>query len=215
MLYQQTKDGVGEICLWGRHVFMGYLESEDATVEAIDEEGWLHSGDLGRMDNQGFLFITGRIKEIIITAGGENVAPIPIENLVKEKIPIISNAMLVGDKAKFLSVLLTLKCEVDKTTGEPLDRLTWEAIRFCRDAGSQATTVSEILELRDPLVYTAIQKGINAVNQCTISNAQKIQKWVILEKDFSISGGELGPTTKIKRHFIMQKYKKQIDNFYQ
>lgn len=109
MLYQQTKDGVGEICLWGRHVFMGYLESEDATVEAIDEEGWLHSGDLGRMDNQGFLFITGRIKEIIITAGGENVAPIPIENLVKEKIPIISNAMLVGDKAKFLSVLLTLK----------------------------------------------------------------------------------------------------------
>lgn len=75
--------------------------------------------------------------------------------------------------------------------------------------------MSEILELRDPLVYTAIQKGINAVNQCTISNAQKIQKWVILEKDFSISGGELGPTTKIKRHFIMQKYKKQIDNFYQ
>ncbi|XP_007109417.3 long-chain-fatty-acid--CoA ligase ACSBG2 [Physeter macrocephalus] len=215
MLYQQTKDGIGEICLWGRHVFMGYLEREDATVEAIDEEGWLHSGDLGRMDNQGFLFITGRIKEIIITAGGENVAPIPIENLVKEKIPIISNAMLVGDKAKFLGVLLTLKCEVDKTTGEPLDRLSWEAIRFCRDAGSQASTVSEISELRDPLVYTAIQKGINAVNQCAISDAQKIQKWVILEKDFSISGGELGPTTKIKRHFIIQKYKKQIDNFYQ
>ncbi|KAB0400783.1 hypothetical protein E2I00_004806 [Balaenoptera physalus] len=109
MLYQQTKDGVGEICLWGRHVFMGYLEREDATAEAIDEEGWLHSGDLGHMDNQGFLFITGRIKEIIITVGGENVAPIPIENLVKEKIPIISNAMLVGDKAKFLGVLLTLK----------------------------------------------------------------------------------------------------------
>uniref|UniRef100_A0A8D0V270 Long-chain-fatty-acid--CoA ligase ACSBG2 n=1 Tax=Sus scrofa TaxID=9823 RepID=A0A8D0V270_PIG len=214
MLYQQTKDGVGEICLWGRHIFMGYLEREDATMEAIDEEGWLHSGDLGRMDNQGFLFITGRIKEIIITAGGENVAPIPIENLVKEKIPIVSNAMLVGDKAKFLSILLTLKCEFDKLTGEPLDKLTWEAIKFCRDMGSQASTVTEILELQDPLVYTAIQKGINAVNQQAISNAQKIQKWAILEKDFSISGGELGPTTKIKRHFIIQKYKKQIDNFY-
>ena len=62
MLYQPNKDGVGEVCLWGRHVFMGYLEQEDATMEAIDEEGWLHSGDLGRMDNQGFLFITGRIK---------------------------------------------------------------------------------------------------------------------------------------------------------
>nr|XP_020772451.1 long-chain-fatty-acid--CoA ligase ACSBG2 isoform X3 [Odocoileus virginianus texanus] len=109
MLYQPSKDGVGEICLWGRHVFMGYLEQEDATMEAIDKEGWLHSGDLGRLDHQGFLFITGRIKEIIITAGGENVAPIPIENLVKETIPIISNAMLVGDKAKFLSILLTLK----------------------------------------------------------------------------------------------------------
>uniref|UniRef100_A0A8C3WWU7 long-chain-fatty-acid--CoA ligase n=1 Tax=Catagonus wagneri TaxID=51154 RepID=A0A8C3WWU7_9CETA len=214
MLYQQAKDGVGEVCLWGRHIFMGYLEREDATTEAIDEEGWLHSGDLGRMDNQGFLFITGRIKEMIITAGGENVAPIPIENLVKKKIPIVSNAMLVGDKAKFLSILLTLKCEFDKMTGEPLDKLTWEAIKFCRDVGSQASTVTEILERQDPLVYTAIQKGINAVNQQAISNAQKIQKWVILEKDFSTSGGELGPTTKIKRHFITQKYKKQIDNFY-
>ncbi|KAB1259107.1 Long-chain-fatty-acid--CoA ligase ACSBG2, partial [Camelus dromedarius] len=247
MLYQQNKEGIGEVCLWGRHVFMGYLGSEDATTEAIDKEGWLHSGDLGRVDNKGFLYITGRIKEIIITAGGENVAPIPIENLVKEKLPIISNAMLVGDKAKFLSVLLTLKCEVDKTSGEPLDNLTWEAIKFCRDVGSQASTVTEIVELQDPLVYMAIQKGINAVNQQAISNAQKIQKWVILEKDFSIGGGELGewpgsqwpwpleaglvdsyffpstelvsplltgPTTKMKRHFIIQKYKRQIENLY-
>ncbi|XP_022262874.1 long-chain-fatty-acid--CoA ligase ACSBG2 isoform X10 [Canis lupus familiaris] len=111
MLYQQSKDGTGEICIWGRHVFMGYLEMEDATMEAIDEEGWLHTGDLGRVDSHGFLYITGRIKEILITAGGENVAPVPIENMVKEKIPIISNAILVGDKAKFLSILLTLKVQ--------------------------------------------------------------------------------------------------------
>lgn len=84
------------------------------------------------------------------------------------------------------------QCEVDKMTGEPLDTLNLEAIKFCREVGSQATTVSEILDLRDPMVYAAIQKGINAVNQKAISNAQKIQKWVILEKDFSISGGELG-----------------------
>lgn len=84
------------------------------------------------------------------------------------------------------------QCEVDKTSGEPLDNLTWEAIKFCRDVGSQASTVTEIVELQDPLVYMAIQKGINAVNQQAISNAQKIQKWVILEKDFSIGGGELG-----------------------
>uniref|UniRef100_A0A452QA78 Long-chain-fatty-acid--CoA ligase ACSBG2 n=1 Tax=Ursus americanus TaxID=9643 RepID=A0A452QA78_URSAM len=214
MLYQESKDGVGEICAWGRHVFMGYLEMEDTTREVIDEEGWLHTGDLGRMDSQGFLYITSRIKEILITAGGENVAPIPIENLVKEKIPIISNALLVGDGAKFLSMLLTLKCEVDGKSGEPLDKLSLEAIHFCRKLGSHVSTVSEILELQDPLVYRAIQQGIDAVNREAISNAQRIHKWVILEKDFSVSNGELGPTTKVRRHFITQKYKKQIEKFY-
>ena len=88
--------------------------------------------------------------------------------------------------------MLRGQCEVDKMTGEPLDTLNWEAIKFCREVGRQATSVSEILDLRDPMVHTAIQKGINAVYQKAISNAQKIQKWVILEKDFSISGGELG-----------------------
>ncbi|XP_039321945.2 long-chain-fatty-acid--CoA ligase ACSBG2 isoform X2 [Saimiri boliviensis] len=186
MLFQQNKDGIGEICLWGRHIFMGYLESETETTEAIDEEGWLHSGDLGQLDSLGFLYITGRIKEILITAGAENVAPIPIETLVKKKIPIISNAMLVGDKLKFLGMLLTLK----------------------------ASTVTDIVKQKDSLVYKAIQEGINDVNQEATSNAQKIQKWVILEKDFSIYGGELGPTMKLKRHFIAQKYKKQIDGMY-
>ena len=84
------------------------------------------------------------------------------------------------------------QCEVDGTSGEPLDRLSGEAIKFCQNLGSQASTVTEVLELRDPLVYKAIQQGIDAVNQEAVSNAQKIQKWVILARDFSISGGELG-----------------------
>ncbi|XP_069864369.1 long-chain-fatty-acid--CoA ligase ACSBG2 [Dipodomys merriami] len=214
MLFQPNKDGIGEVCMWGRHVFMGYLEREEATADVIDEEGWLHSGDLGRMDNQGFLFITGRIKEILITAGGENVPPIPIETLVKEKIPIISNAMLVGDGAKFLSLLLTLKCQMDQKSGEPLDNLSWDAIDFCQSVGSQAKTVRDIVGQQDPLVYKAIQQGINAVNREATSNAQKIRKWLILDKDFSIQGGELGPTTKMRRHFIIQKYKPQIDTLY-
>ncbi|XP_076715260.1 long-chain-fatty-acid--CoA ligase ACSBG2-like [Callospermophilus lateralis] len=215
MLVQQNKDGTGEVCMWGRHIFMGYLDREDTTLETIDEDGWLHSGDLGRMDNQGFLFITGRIKEILITAGGENVAPVPIENLVREKIPIISNAMLVGDSAKFLSILLTLKCETDQVSGAPLNKLSLEAINFCRSLGSQADTVTEIVRQQDPLIYEAIQQGIDAVNLEATSEAQRIHKWVILEKDFSIQGGELGPTTKMKRPFIAQKYKTQIENFYQ
>ncbi|KAF7475590.1 hypothetical protein GHT09_013539 [Marmota monax] len=192
MLVQQNKDGTGEVCMWGRHIFMGYLDREDTTLETIDEDGWLHSGDLGCMDNQGFLFITGRIKEILITAGGENVAPVPIENLVREKIPIISNAMLVGDRAKFLSILLTLKCETDQVSGAPLNKLSLEAINFCRSLGSQADTVTEIVRQQDPLIYEAIQQGIDAVNLEATSEAQRIHKWVILEKDFSIQGGELG-----------------------
>ncbi|XP_012878120.1 PREDICTED: long-chain-fatty-acid--CoA ligase ACSBG2 [Dipodomys ordii] len=214
MLFQPNKDGIGEVCMWGRHVFMGYLERKEATADVIDEEGWLHSGDLGRMDNQGFLYITGRIKEILITAGGENVPPIPIETLVKEKIPIVSNAMLVGDGAKFLSLLLTLKCQMDQKSGEPLDNLSWDAINFCQSVGSQAKTVRDIVGQQDPLVYKAIQQGIDAVNQEATSNAQRIRKWLILDKDFSIQGGELGPTTKMRRHFIIQKYKPQIDTLY-
>nr|XP_038939065.1 long-chain-fatty-acid--CoA ligase ACSBG2 isoform X2 [Rattus norvegicus] len=214
MLYKQNKDGVGEVCMWGRHVFMGYLGKEDATLEVLDEDGWLHSGDIGRLDSHDFLYITGRIKEVLITAGGENIWPIPIETLVKEKIPIISHAMLVGDKAKFLSMLLTLKCETDQMSGEPLDKLNLEAISFCQMLGSQAVTVSDILKIRDPVVYTAIQYGIDIVNQQAVSDSHRIRKWIILEKDFSIQGGELGPTSKLKRDLITQKYKAQIDNMY-
>ncbi|XP_021005737.1 long-chain-fatty-acid--CoA ligase ACSBG2 isoform X2 [Mus caroli] len=214
MLYNQNKEGVGEVCMWGRHVFMGYLNKEEATLEALDENGWLHSGDIGRLDSHDFLYITGRIKEILITAGGENVSPIPIETLVKEKIPIISHAMLVGDKAKFLCMLLTLKCETDRKSGEPLNKLSLEAKSFCQTLGSQATTVSDILKSRDPVVYTAIQYGIDIVNQQAMSDSHRIRKWIILEKDFSIQGGELGPTSKLKRNVITQKYKAQIDSMY-
>ncbi|XP_048454796.1 long-chain-fatty-acid--CoA ligase ACSBG2-like isoform X2 [Rhincodon typus] len=107
-----NEEGTGEICFWGRHVFMGYLNMPEQTKEALDEKGWLHSGDVGRYDEDGFLYVTGRIKELLITAGGENIAPVPIEDAVKAKLPIISNAMLIGDKRKFLSMLLTLKAVV-------------------------------------------------------------------------------------------------------
>lgn len=108
-LDKPDKDGNGEVCMGGRHVSMGYLRMEDKTHEAIDDEGWLHSGDIGRLDSDGFLFITGRIKELIITAGGENVAPVLLEDNLKAELPCLSNSMVIGDKRKFLSVLLTLK----------------------------------------------------------------------------------------------------------
>ncbi|KAG8576396.1 hypothetical protein GDO81_009845 [Engystomops pustulosus] len=212
----ENKDthGDGEICFWGRTVFMGYLNMEEKTREVFDEDGWLHSGDIGRMDSEGFLQVTGRIKEMIITAGGENIPPIPIEDAVKRHLPIVSNAVLIGDRRKFLSILLTLKSTVDPDTLEPLDKLTPEAIHFCHDVGSKAMTVCEVVGQKDTSVYKAIQEGIDKVNLEAVSNAQRIQKWTILSKDFSIAGGEMGPTMKIKRHAILDKYSKEVEAFY-
>ncbi|XP_073435471.1 long-chain-fatty-acid--CoA ligase ACSBG1 isoform X1 [Dendrobates tinctorius] len=213
-LENKDLDGNGEICFWGRTVFMGYLNMEDKTREVFDKDGWLHSGDIGKIDSEGFLQVTGRIKELIITAGGENIPPILIEDAVKRHLPIVSNAVLIGDRRKFISVLLTLKSTVDLDTLEPLDRLTSEAIQFCQQVGSKVTTVSEIVAQNDKAVYRAIQEGIDKVNSEAVSNAQRIQKWTILSKDFSIAGGEMGPTMKIKRHAILEKYNKDVEAFY-
>ncbi|XP_062998686.1 long-chain-fatty-acid--CoA ligase ACSBG1 [Elgaria multicarinata webbii] len=214
-LMNKDEDGNGELCFWGRTVFMGYLNMEDKTREAIDEDGWLHSGDLGKIDPDGFVYVTGRIKELIITAGGENVPPVPLEDAVKKELPaLVSNAMLVGDQKKFLSMLLTLKCSVDPDTSEPTDSLTEEARDFCKKLGSKAVGVSEIVRTRDEAVYQAVQDGIDRVNACAVTNAQRIQKWALLGKDFSISGGEFGPTMKLKRQTVVEKYKDEIDSFY-
>ncbi|KAK5902219.1 hypothetical protein CesoFtcFv8_007499 [Champsocephalus esox] len=208
-------EGTGEICFWGRNIFMGFLNMEDQTREALDEDGWLHSGDLGKIDEEGFLYITGRIKELIITAGGENIPPLSIEEKVKKDLPIISNAMLIGDKRKFLTILLTLKCCSDTETMEPMEELSGEAVQFCRQLGSQATTVSDIIEGKDKEVYRTIQEAINRVNSTVTSNAQCIQKWAILRKDFSVSGGELGPTMKLRRPVVLKMYQKVIESLYQ
>ncbi|XP_023278281.1 long-chain-fatty-acid--CoA ligase ACSBG1 isoform X1 [Seriola lalandi dorsalis] len=208
-------DGTGEICFWGRNIFMGFLNMEDKTREALDEDGWLHSGDLGKIDEEGFLYITGRIKELIITAGGENIPPVPIEEAVKKELPIISNAMLIGDKRKFLSMLLTLKCCTNAETMEPTEELSLEAVEFCQLQRSQATKVSDISGGKDKEVYRAIQEGIERVNSAATSNAQRIQKWTILMKDFSVSGGELGPTMKLRRPVVLEMYHKVIEGLYQ
>lgn len=213
-LADKDEEGNGEVRMYGRHVFMGYLDEEEKTKETFDEELYLMSGDIGKKDKDGFLFITGRKKELIITAGGENIAPVPIEDTVKECLPCVSNCILIGDKRKFLSMLITLKVDVNMDTLEPTDNLTAVTVDWVKAQGSGATKVSDILDHKDAIVLKAIQKGIDKANERAISRAQKIQKWSILPRDFSIPGGELGPTMKLRRPIVHKMYAKTIDAFY-
>eukprot|EP00105_Crassostrea_gigas_P020677 XP_011439519.1 PREDICTED: long-chain-fatty-acid--CoA ligase ACSBG2 isoform X1 [Crassostrea gigas] len=213
-LADKDEEGNGEVRMYGRHVFMGYLDEEQKTKETFDEELYLMSGDIGKKDKDGFLYITGRKKELIITAGGENIAPVPIEDTVKECLPCVSNCILIGDKRKFLSMLITLKVDVNMDTLEPTDNLTAVTVDWMKAQGSGATKVSDILDHKDAIVLKAIQKGIDKANERAISRAQKIQKWSILPRDFSIPGGELGPTMKLRRPIVHKMYAKTIDAFY-
>ena len=112
-IFNPDEQGVGEICLRGRHIFMGYLDNPQSTMEAFDTEGYFKTGDIGLIDKKGDLEITGREKEIIITAGGENVSPIKIEEDIKEKCKIVNHAIVIGDERKYLSCILTIKPKID------------------------------------------------------------------------------------------------------
>ena len=120
----------GELCMMGRHVMMGYLFNEDKTAETFDSEGWLKSGDIATLDADGFVSITGRIKELIITAGGENIPPVLIEDTIKSELPCVSNAIVIGDRRKFLSCILTLKVDVDADTMVPQKILVSDSLTF-------------------------------------------------------------------------------------
>ncbi|MEM6994595.1 MAG: AMP-binding protein [Myxococcota bacterium] len=186
----------GEICMRGRHVFKGYFKNEAATTEALDDDGWLHSGDIGKIDKDGFLKITDRKKDLIITAGGENIAPQLIEGKLKG-IPWVSQAVVVGDRQKHLSALLTL----DETK---LD----DAIAA---AGSKAKTMEEAAG--DDKVAKWLQEQVDGVNK-DLARVQTIKKIKVLPADLSIEGGELTPTMKVRRKVVNKKYQEFIDGFY-
>ncbi len=188
-------DSDGEICMRGRHILKGYYKNAEATAEAIDDDGWLHSGDLGKLDGK-FLHITGRKKELIITAGGENIAPNMIEGLMKS-IGAVSQFVVIGDRRKHLSALITLDEEKLQTT--------------LSAAGSPAKTMEDASKCE--AVHGFIWKQVEEKN-VELARVQKIKKIKILPADLSIDAGELTPTMKVKRKIVSEKYASDIEAFY-
>merc|ERR1712038_90871 len=208
----------GELVYGGRHVFAGYMDMPEKTNETISPDGFLHSGDVVKMDGDnwhgedtGFITITGRIKELIITAGGENVAPVLIEEEMKSAMSALSNCVVIGDKRKFLSILFCLHVEMNED-GSATNKLTGEALETSKAIGSSATTTDEVKG--DAAWKKYFDEGMATANGNAISRAQRIAKWVLLDTDFTEPGGELTPTLKLKRNVVSDKYTAVIEDIY-
>ena len=182
----------GEILVRGPNVFLGYYKEPEATAEALKDD-WLCSGDLGAFDAEGYLTITGRKKEIIITAGGKNIAPKNIEAALKQ-LPLVGEAVVIGDRRKYLTVLVT----IDEAAAKKL----------APDAGSDAALAAA------PEVRGAIQAQLDRVNE-SLARVEQVKKFTVLPRPFGIDSGELTPTLKIKRKVIAEKYAKEIEAMYE
>ena len=205
--------GNGEIIFRGRNIMMGYLKNEAATKETIDSQGYLHSGDLGKVDKHGFLFITGRIKELIITAGGENIAPLIIEDNFKEVCPPCSNIMVIGENQKFLCAFITFKVDIDMSKGVPSHNLTSEARNwFKANLNLDLKTTDEAIG--NEKVQKFVEQCLDKANKKAVSRAAYVRKWKLLPTDFSIAGNELTPTLKLKRKVTEKKYQAFVDEMY-
>ena len=210
----RDKPDEGEVCFRGRSVMMGYLDNPDKAKEALDDEGWLHSGDTGRLvtPKEGgppLLKIVGRIKELLITAGGENVAPVPIEDILKTKLDgLVNDVVLVGDRLKFLSVLFTLK-QAQADDGTFKDELIDGAV----NVDPACKTARDAMD--SPLWTATMQDAIDDYNaNSAVSQAQKIQRFAILPVAFSQNSGELTPTLKLKRTVVVEKYSNVLNTIY-
>merc|ERR1712048_824476 len=208
----------GEICFRGRHIMMGYMANPDMGEEhvqeirnkldsAIDNDGWLHSGDKGIITATGMVKITGRYKELLIGAGGENVAPVPIENAVKlAGEDFISNVMMFGDRKPFLAAMITLKAK--GATGYVRGTNTLD----CFKSIAGVTTIEEAM--KDETVIAQVQAAIEKGNEVAPNNASTIKKFTILPHDFSIEGEELTSTLKLKRSVALKHFQDVADRVY-
>ena len=186
----------GEIMLKGGNIFKGYWKNEQASAEVLID-GWFHTGDIGKLDSEGYLSITGRKKELIVTAGGKNVAPAVLEDRLRAH-PLVSQCLVVGDNKPFIGALVTIDADFfgpwKASHGKPAD-----------------ATVASLVDDTD--LRAEIEKAVADANKA-VSHAEAIKVFRILPEDFSEEGGEMTPSLKVKRNVVLSKYADEVDAIY-
>ena len=185
----------GELLFRGGQVFAGYWGNEEATAEAIDRDGWFHTGDVGEVDDEGFVRITGRKKEIIVTAGGKNVAPAVLEDRLRAH-ALIDQCLVVGDGQPFIAALVTI------------DRETFPA---WAEQHGKSPDLSTLVD--DPDLVAAVQEAVDEANKA-VSKAESIRKFTILADEWTEEGGQLTPSLKLKRRVVMREARDEIEALY-
>jgi long-chain acyl-CoA synthetase len=186
----------GEVLLGGYNILRGYWRNPEATAEAI-QDGWFHTGDIGELDEDGFLAITGRKKELLVTAGGKNVAPAPMEDPLRAN-PLIGQAVVIGDQRPFIAALISLDSEM-------------LPIWLANNGGDKSLSVADAA--KSPLVLAEVQKAVDAVN-ATVSKAESIRKFSIIQTELTEESGHLTPSLKIKRAQVLKDFSPVVDEIY-
>jgi len=189
--------GNGEILIRSRGVMGGYHNRPEATAETLDDEGWLHTGDVGELDDDGILKITDRIKDLIKTSGGKYVAPQELENRLKVMSPLIGQVVVHGNRRNFCSALITIDPDA--------------VPKWAEDKGKSGLSYAELTQ--DPDMHKLVAEKVAALN-ATLASYETIKKFAILDEDFSLEAGELTASLKVKRKVVEKKYAEVLDGFY-
>ncbi len=187
----------GEIMLSGPNIFAGYWRNPDATADVLDSDGWLRTGDIGDLDDEGFLRVTGRKKELIVTAGGKNVAPAVLEDRLRAH-PLISQCMVVGDGRPYIACLVTIDAD---------------ALGFWKERHSRPATASAADLAGDPALVAEIQAAVDDANKA-VSRAESIRRFRILGADFTEQTGHLTPSLKVRRNVVIEDFTADIEALY-
>jgi len=187
----------GELMLAGDQIFVGYWNNPTATAEVLEPDGWFHSGDIGEIDDRGFVRITGRKKELIVTAGGKNVAPAVLEDRLRSH-ALVSQCMVVGDQKPFVAAIVTL---------DPEALPMWLKVQ----GKDESLTTADLMG--DAEVLAEIQGAVDEANKA-VSHAEAIKKFVLVPEEWTEEGGQMTPSMKLKRGVVHKEYEAQIEEIY-